>query len=90
MLVVVTGGTGRQTSRGLLDGDGGWGDTARQQEGGLSQRLPGRKTERGDGGLGAGGGGQAVQSHGVEGEGGLLGGAGLRLNDGSLYCSTHL
>lgn len=79
--------TGREAV-GLLDGDGGGGDAARQEEGGLSQRLPGRKTESGDGGVGAGGGGHAVQSHCVQGQG-WLGRAGLCLNDGSLYYSTH-
>ena len=85
-------GTGSQAV-GLLDGDGWRGDTARQEERGLSERLAGRKTESGDGGVGAGGGRHAVESHCVEGEGraqGRLRGSWLCLNDGSLYCSTHL
>ena len=82
----------RRTNReavGLLDGDGGGGDAARQEEGGLSERLACRKTESGDGGVGAGGGRHAVQSHCVQGQG-RLGRTGLRLNDGSLDYSTHL
>jgi len=77
----------------VLYGDGGGGGGGSlQQEGGLRQRLAGRKTESGDGGVGAGGGRHAVESHCVEGEGGTKGrlrGSWLCLNDGSLYCSTH-
>ena len=89
---VGEGGDGGRTGReagGLLYGDGRGGATARQQQGRLGERLPGRKTESGDGGVGAGGRRHAVQGDRVQSQGGLCR-AGLGLNDGSLYCSTHL